>query len=212
VPLVPAPYTAEMISELNVERAGTYGFALEANQETLVFLDGALILERGPSAGGRVEVEVALEPGSHDFVIRYSDTTGDGQWRFEWRPPNESAYSQPPLDVFTVPPGGVSALPTQPVVSTIDVDPDWGAGGRTLEGVESPRGLALGEDGLYILDGDGDVRVFDEDGEPLRDWSSGTAEPADIAVAPDGTVYVLGSEGKLLAFETDGTPAGEVSG
>jgi sugar lactone lactonase YvrE len=213
VPLVPAPYTAELIADLHIQQSGTYGFALDANQETLVFLDGVLVLERGPSAGGRVEAELTLDEGTHDIVIRYSDLTGGGDWRFEWRPPGQAVFTQPPLDIFTVPPGGVDALPTQPVVSTIDVDASWGSDGRMLEGVETPRGLALGPDGsVYILDGDGDVRVFDDSGAALRDWNTGSTEPADIAVAPDGSVYVLGSEGVLLRFDADGTLADELDG
>jgi streptogramin lyase len=213
VDLLPPPYTAELIAEMNAPEGGTYGFALEANQETLVYIDGNLVLERGPAAGGRAELQLALEEGLHDILIRYSDPIGDAAWRFEWRPPSATEFSQPPLDAFTIPPGGIDALPVDPVLSAIEPDEAWGADGRTLDGLESPRGIAIGPGGdLFFLDEDGEVRVFNGNGAPLRDWDTGVSEPSDIAVGADGAVYVVGAPDRVLRFQPDGTPDGEFAG
>ncbi len=208
VPLIPAPYSAELFGRLKIEEPGEYQFALSANQESLVYLDGELLLERGPTGGGQAETRIALTAGSHDMVVRYVDPDGLAYWSLEWAPPNRS-LAVPPLDIFQVPEGGVSALPARPVVGTLKLDVSWGANGRQLPGIEAPVGIAIGPDGdIYVLDGPdagGDVRVFDATGTPLRDWESGLDDPSDIDVDADGIVYVVGADDGLRRFLPDGT-------
>lgn len=205
VPRIPPPYSAELFSQLTIDETGEYRFALVSNQETLIFLDGELLLDRGPSGGSRVEQTILLTSGPHDMVIRYVDPNGQAYWSLEWAPPGQD-WSTPPLDVFHMPEGGVTALPAKPVLGSLTLDASWGEDGRLLPGIEKPIGVALGPEGeLYLLDGDGDVRVFDPNGNPLRNWDSGLGEPSDIAVDADGNVYVLGADDSLRRFRPDGT-------
>ncbi len=208
VPRIPAPYSAELFGRLSVDEPGEYGFSLTTSQEALVYLDGELLLERGPFGGGDTERRISLTAGPHDMVIRYVDPDGRAFWSLQWAPPEE-AWSTPSIDVFHVPEGGITALPARPVVGTLEPDEAWGAEGRRLPGIEAPMGIALGPDGdVYVLDGPdggGDVRVFDADGAPLRDWDSGLDEPSDIDVDADGIIYVVGADDRLRRFLPDGT-------
>lgn len=86
--------------------------------------------------------------------------------------------------------------------------------------LQSPRGLALGPDGLlYVVDSVAhQVQVYQKDGRFVRSWggfcdleggASGCAaqfkEPWGIAVAPDGTVYVADTwNHRIQHFTPDG--------
>ncbi len=86
---------------------------------------------------------------------------------------------------------------------------------RTLATASRPLAVAVSTDGerIYVAEGGGDyaVRIFAPDGTLVGNatpphTTSTTRKPMDLAVAPDGTVYVVDRLlRKLLAFDPDGT-------
>ena len=82
-----------------------------------------------------------------------------------------------------------------------------------------PSGVAVGADGtLYVIDVPRDqVRVFDPDGTPKATWGTSGDGPGefgfsfdfpwgDLAIAPDGNLYVLDPNlARIQAFTPDGT-------
>lgn len=87
---------------------------------------------------------------------------------------------------------------------------------RTLvSGVPRPLDVALSPDGkrVYVAEGAGAyaVAIFDASGKPLTEaapphTTATDRQPVSIAVAPDGTLYVVDRRlGQVLAFNADGT-------
>ncbi len=107
-------------------------------------------------------------------------------------------------------PGGAEAFQIVEIAGAkaalMTPDPSWGEDGRVLQGVERPQGIAVGDDGsLYLVDSDGEVRVFDAEGQPLRDWDTGLSQPSDIALDAQGNVYVVAGDNRLRRFRPDGS-------
>ncbi|HWQ28045.1 MAG TPA: NHL repeat-containing protein [Dehalococcoidia bacterium] len=86
---------------------------------------------------------------------------------------------------------------------------------RTLAPATRPVAVAVSPDGrrIYVAEGGGDraIRVFGPDGALLTTatpphTTSTSRQPMDLAVAPDGTVYVVDRIlRQVLIFEPDGT-------
>lgn len=188
---IPGPYSAELFGQIEIPGPGVYGFALTTSKQATVFLDGEMVLDLGSAKSQRAEQRIALSAGWHDLVVRYQDENAEADWLLEWAPPDEP-WSAIPIDIFRSPSSELSGLPAAPPVVALLPDSGWGENGRSLQGVVSVRALALGPEGsLYVLDRAGQVRVFDTNGRPLRDWSTELTEPQDIAVDTQGDVYVI---------------------
>lgn len=85
--------------------------------------------------------------------------------------------------------------------------------------MQAPAGVAAGADGtVYVIDAARDqIRIFDAEGNPLAAWGESGTGPGqfgfsfdfiwgDVAVAPDGNLYVLDTSfSRIQKF----TPAGE---
>lgn len=86
---------------------------------------------------------------------------------------------------------------------------------RTVTQVPMPLDVAFSPDGskMYVAEGDGDyvVKVFDKSGKPLGDLTPPhsdqfTRQPMSIAVAPDGTVYVVERRlDAVMVYNKDGS-------
>ncbi len=201
---LPGMYTAELFGQIEIQEAGSYGFALTTSRQTTVFIDGEMVLDLGSAQSQRAERQIELSAGFHDVVVRYQDEDAKADWQMEWSV-LEEPWTGIPISVFRAPNKALSGLPPDLPAVTLLPDLVWGKNGRSLRGVDSAQGLDLGPDGsLYILDRDGDVHVFDTDGRPLRDWSTGLAEPQDIAVDTQGNVYV-GDSVSLVRYRAGAT-------
>ena len=86
---------------------------------------------------------------------------------------------------------------------------------RTLTDVSKPLGITLSPDGkkLFVAEGDGAyaVQVFDTKGNKLGELTpphstEQTRQPANIAIAPDGAVYVVERRfAAVVVYNPDGT-------
>jgi DNA-binding beta-propeller fold protein YncE len=86
---------------------------------------------------------------------------------------------------------------------------------RTLTAASKPLDVTLSPDGkkLYVADGDGAyaVEVFDTKGAKLGELTpphttETTRQPASVAVAPDGAIYVVERRaGAVVIYNADGT-------
>ncbi len=205
---LPGVYTAELLGQIEILEAGSYGFALTTSMQATVFIDGEMLLDLGSAQSQRTEQHIDLSTGLHDVVVRYQDEDAQADWQLEWSQ-REEPWTAIPVSVFRAPRNDLSGLPPDPPAVTLLPDSSWGEDGRSAQGVDSVQSLALGPDAnLYILDRDGDVHVFDTDGRLLRDWSTGLAEPQDIAVDAQNNVYVA-DETTLIRYNA-GTTIGEV--
>ncbi len=110
-----------------------------------------------------------------------------------------------------------------PMLSAL-VNPDQAAPAAVVitggdDPLAAPAGVAVGADGtLYVIDSPRDqIRVFNADGTPKATWGVSGDGPGefgfsfdfswgDLAVAPDGNLYVLDpSLARIQAFTPDGT-------
>lgn len=205
---LPGLYSAELLGQIEIQSTGSYGFALTTSEQATVFLDGEMVLNLGSVLNQRAEQRVDLSAGWHDLVVRYQGGNGRADWLLEWARQDEP-WTAIPIDILRPPASELSGLQAASSVVALLPDPAWGEDGRSLRGVASVRGLALGPDGsLYILDFVGNVHVFDTNGMPLRDWSTELEEPQDIAVDTQGNVYVV-DKSTLIRY-SDGATIGQV--
>ncbi len=81
-----------------------------------------------------------------------------------------------------------------------------GAGASAHKFEKSLSGIAVGAgDRIYVL-GDGEIRIFEANGDPVRKWKA-PANAACLAAGNDGRVYV-GTAGRVEIYENEGTPGG----
>ncbi|MCP3920011.1 MAG: hypothetical protein GY711_31160 [bacterium] len=73
--------------------------------------------------------------------------------------------------------------------------------------------LVDANDHLWACDVDDHlIHHFLQDGTPLGSFSTGSFEPADIDMAPDGTLWSVGwNDGNVYQFAQDGTPLASIS-
>ena len=78
---------------------------------------------------------------------------------------------------------------------------------RHIDGVRSPRGVAISRDEEVVVAGGGGVSVFDKQGRKLRTIQHNDLPcPRGVATDPDGNIYVSNIEDSLVKFSRDGQP------
>jgi DNA-binding beta-propeller fold protein YncE len=187
----------------------------------VVRIDGRPVVDGEREASGMVE----LTAGPHSVDIRYSWGGGLPRLEWFWTPPNGERNIVPPTVLTplrrSAPPDEVPGAPLgviePPVVEPVDLSAERVLGSDA--GLREPRGVALDAEGnVYVGDhGNGRVVVFSPEGRLLRTFGRPVApenaaaplpgeigEIRDIAVGPDGTVYVLEFRGVVQAFDRQG--------
>jgi 4-amino-4-deoxy-L-arabinose transferase-like glycosyltransferase/sugar lactone lactonase YvrE len=205
-------------------QAGIYTFETYANGQTAVYIDDHLVVNNPTNSGtaSNVSGQIELTPGPHHIEVGYTWTGGTGYLELYWTPPGGERQLIGPQafqadgglwPVGTVLDPGPVRLPAELGQPTRNVAPT-----RILEAhsdLQAPRGLAIDARGnLYIADtGHHRVVELDSQGKVIRTLGKegtgpgefGTVE--DIAVGPDGKIYVLEAPGpaRIHVFNPDGT-------
>jgi tripartite motif-containing protein 71 len=88
----------------------------------------------------------------------------------------------------------------------------------SIEGLQSPTGVAIGENGrLYVTDAGGKIHIYNTLDEEVGSFAPPDSDAEDrvpvyVAVNPAGDVYVSDrAAATIFTFTSDGTPTGEVT-
>lgn len=223
VPL-PRPYTVEWTGKVAAPVEGLYRFGLESIDESMLWIDGALVIE-AQRPNTYAEGEIALSQGLHDIRIRFADRTSHTHINVYWQPPGrerqilpmealyppQESYARialPSLDALTS-----LLLKEQPQPNAFPADEPrlQGVARVVADGLLTPRGVAVAEDGaIYVAEsGGGRISVFDPEGA-LRGVIDGgperLREPSDVAIFGDRLFVSDVGAGRLRSFTLDGQP------
>lgn len=215
--------TGAWTGTLQVPQDGDYGFDVYSTGDSVVYIDGNLVVNNRQNGGGprNAPGQVTLTAGPHRYDLHFAYSGGVGYLEAFWTPPGGDRQMLGPTVLHTdagawLPgtisdPGNVNVelqLGNKPKVATpdkvINIHSD----------VKAARGIALDKDGnIYVADtGNHRVSVFDKDGKLVRTiGSEGTdpgqfGSPEDVAVGPDNLLYVLESSApsRVQVFSLDG--------
>lgn len=207
--------------KLTIADAGLHRFQVFSNGDSTVSIDGKLVVDN--RHGGSSPIEAGgtkeLSAGTHEVELRYVWTAGVGYLEVYWEPPGGRKSILGPGLVHT---GGGVWLPdsaTFPVVaagllSTRPGIPLPGATPAASSPLQHPRGCALDARGnLYAADTERHrIAVFDAKGGLVRAWGREGRGPGefvtaeDVAVGPDGRIYVLDSGlSRIQIFTPEGS-------
>ncbi len=86
-PLDP-PFSLRLEGRMNIAESGMYRFDLGSDDGSLLFLDGAIVLDNGGSHAYRAkDVALHLKAGTYDFRLDYFNSAGDGRLNLSVRRP-----------------------------------------------------------------------------------------------------------------------------
>jgi sugar lactone lactonase YvrE len=213
------------MGKLAAPEAGEYIFAVEALSSATLVIDGQAVvqtLQPNQSTEGRV----TLTQGLHNITVRYQALDGHSHINLYWQPPGYGRQSLPAAVLF--PPQGDHQRLQLPQLADLFVQsgataPQASASvndaGRVelpaevrvvLDGLNQPRGVAVGDDGSIYIAETGGRRLFriDEGGKIRSEFSGmpeALSEPFDLALDASGQVYLLDAgSGEILLFAADG--------
>ncbi|MFN2200500.1 MAG: glycosyltransferase family 39 protein [Caldilineaceae bacterium] len=225
VPALSRPYTVEWLGKIAIPSSGSYGFALESNDESILLIDGAEAVS-SPGNGVRKEAYQQLPEGLHDIQIRFSDHSDHTFITVYWSPPGAGGAFQVLPDYVLFPPQGNYEHVSMPSLADLQQTAE-NASNPSLPAFISPADVdviaaGLGQPaGITVLQGmpvvalpnEGRVVMLDGTGKAVVEFRrSGGAfvEPFDVDAA-DGILYVLDSgAGTVSRFDADGTYLGDV--
>lgn len=95
------PYTVEWTGRIYIAEAGLYQFGIQSVDEAALYIDGVEVIS-ALEPNGYKESEITLQPGFHQFRLRYADRTGYTHINLYWKPPN-SAQEIVPQEVLFLP-------------------------------------------------------------------------------------------------------------
>lgn len=97
---LPRPYSVEWSGKIFAPQSGTYQFATDSIDESLLFIDEKPVVENTTQT--RVEGAMVLERGWHDIRLRFADRTSHTQVYLYWARPGGSVEVVP--SVYLSPP------------------------------------------------------------------------------------------------------------
>jgi hypothetical protein len=104
--IIQGPYSIEWNGWLWVEQPGEYTLATVADEGSLLYLDGALVVDNGGfHSAVRVEQTVNLTRGYHEMRLRFWQRTGGSLMELRWTPPDGMDVLIPPEAIFYRLPG-----------------------------------------------------------------------------------------------------------
>jgi hypothetical protein len=230
--IIQGQFKATWKGTINVPQPGSYTFLLFSNRDSVVLIDGQLLVNntRGGDTPHEASASIELAQGPHQYELRYNYSGGvPGYLEAYWIPPGGDKQLIGPdvlhTDAGVVDPQSLeSPLPPvqlEPEAPAVKVEPDVVIGGS--DSLLRPKGIAVdGEGNIYVGDrGNHRVVVYSGDGKQLREWGKAApetkegepppshqpgefAEISDLVVTQDGTVYVFDSTPRVQAFKLNG--------
>ncbi len=92
-----SPFSARFVGALQIARAGTYRFRIEADDGARLLLDGKLLGEgMVPLRPNRVVASADLSAGDHPIQIDYFQHGGSTALEFYWQPDGQPETLVPP--------------------------------------------------------------------------------------------------------------------
>ena len=90
-------FQSEVIGNINITTAGTYGFRLTSDDGSRLLIDSATVINHDGAHGATAKEGAAnLTTGYHALHIDYFERDGGQQLTLEWRPPGASAFALVP--------------------------------------------------------------------------------------------------------------------
>ncbi|HUS15736.1 MAG TPA: PA14 domain-containing protein [Chloroflexia bacterium] len=215
-----APLVAAWTGTLTAPATGPYQFDIFSNGGSTITIDDNLVVDNraggfeARNAGG----QATLTAGPHKIDVRYTWGGGTGYLEAYWTPPGGQKVLIGPANVHAdggiwqpgtiTEPGNVQAqLGEVPPATKPDAVVD------THGELKAPRSLALDAAGnLIIADSENHrIAVLDKGGALVRTWGkegktdADFTTPEDVALGPDGKIYVLDSGlARISVFTPDG--------
>jgi hypothetical protein len=82
--------------------AGEYGFRLISDDGSMLWIDGALVVDHDGLHGATPkEGSIKLAAGEHALQVRYFQGTGDATLRLEWKPPGSGDFVLAPKEALS---------------------------------------------------------------------------------------------------------------
>jgi DNA-binding beta-propeller fold protein YncE len=207
-----SPFVARWQGWLAVPQDGTYIISTASNGPSVLFIDGEIVVDNSgnPTTPGTT-AQLPLTKGRHAVDLRYAWVNGRATFELFWTPPDsEGARIIPPTALEPlarswprneIPDAPIVQMPRSQASAQLEVN----APARIMGGLSNPRGIAVDAEGnTYVGDrGNGRVVVFGREGNEIRSWGKPAPQDAqdpapgefvdisDLAVGPDGTVYVM---------------------
>jgi sugar lactone lactonase YvrE/4-amino-4-deoxy-L-arabinose transferase-like glycosyltransferase len=207
VPTLPRPYTVEWTGKIAIPVSGRYTFGLQSIDESTLWIDGdevAAAHARGQLARG----QTSLGAGLHDLRVRYADRTDHTNIYLYWQPPGASGSGAlqvvpsellfpPQADYPEVDVSRLARFLAMSAQSGTAVAADWVDTATVqvvADGLDSPRGVAVQGDTVYVAEtGAGRVLAVNSatGNRAVLGGMPQLIEPFDLAVGPDGALFVL---------------------
>ena len=233
--VIPSPFSIQWEGRIYAPTTGSYAFATNSDDGSLLYIDSQLVVDNGGQHGDRyVEGRITLEEGFHDIVLRYFQDGGGRKIELWWIVPGRGK-EQVPAEFLSPPSERLPQPPTFPVAPQVEVVQEvpeapvpeagplgevrylsmWGGQGAEPGQFQGPRGIAVDRQRgqVYVVDtGNKRVQVCGLDGSFVAVWDRGDEafeEPFDVVVDSRGEVYVLDA---VAQFIQRYGPTGELHG
>jgi hypothetical protein len=112
-------YGYRFATYLKISESGTYGFSLESDDGSRMYVDGALLIDNDGQHGPATRTgDVSLSPGYHRVVVDFFEAGGGQTLNVEWSPPNGSMAPIPERRLH-------AERPRATVTQTIPLNAGW---------------------------------------------------------------------------------------
>lgn len=123
----PQQTITKVSGKLNIPSAGSYGFAVSADDRGALFIDGKpVVFARHPVGDVRFQERATLDKGWHDFEFYLVDFGGEYRFTVAWRRPDSPGFEIIPEGAFgTVLTGEARPLEEQNKTVTADLKAEY---------------------------------------------------------------------------------------
>ncbi|MGI5835940.1 MAG: PA14 domain-containing protein [Chloroflexota bacterium] len=170
------PYSVEWRGKIEAPRSGVYRFATESADTSWVYINDKLVVTNEGANRQMIEGTVHLDEGLHDIAVRFFDESGHSFLRVYWTPPGGQRELLPRERLY--PPQGAY---------------------RTSTPAKEPL-PTVAQQGIPVSITPNMVRV--EYLSSIVGPPGHLMQPKEVAVNPDGQVYVVDREARRVSYFT----------